>query len=206
MIALTKCLDPERDYVELAPELELVDAVGIGEQHNHRRFEYSLALRALRRWQDARHKEPCNIYDVGGAGSPFRYMVQATFVVDPKEYESYTLEQFACASTELADAVFCLSTIEHVDDLQRFLYHLSCLVAPGGLLFLTTDCWDGKGADTAHFHWDRKRIFSMEDWRFIRLSPHFLEFSPFGDTDWTYHGHQLFASYSFCSVALIKRA
>ena len=28
----------------------------------------------------------------------------------------------------------CLSVLEHVDDLDRFLYHLGCLVAPGGRL------------------------------------------------------------------------
>ena len=48
-----------------------------------------------------------------------------------------TLEAIPTGSLDL---VFCISVLEHVDDVTEFLYHLGCLVAPGGLLFLTVDC------------------------------------------------------------------
>src|SRR5207253_10530278 len=73
MIAFTKTLDPEQDYPALAPELFVVDRIGIEGQHEHRRFEYALALRTL-----TVHRTPLSYYhvlDVGGAGSTFVRMV-----------------------------------------------------------------------------------------------------------------------------------
>lgn len=212
---LTKTLDPERDYVELAPELVMVDQhfYKAAEQHPHRRFEYAMALRALNVWMDQRKKQPFNLYDVGGAGSPFRYMPsgeQPVCVIDPAEPESYTLEQFVTAGTELADAVFCLSVLEHVEDLDQVLYHLSCLVAPGGLLFLTMDCCDdvtsGWPVDSYHFHWMRKRIFNwwalgwtlgkLDRWGCTSVGEIALELADF---------HPAVYDYSFASLALVKR-
>lgn len=209
---LTKTLDPEKDYAELAHELKRVDAFFTSErpQHEHRRFEYAMALRAILEWQKVSCKQAVLAYDIGGAGSPFQHMFPCK-VIDPDApgaNNSYTLEQFVCAGTELASVVTCLSVIEHVDDLDRFLYLLSCLVAPGGLLFLTMDCVGAEQhvEDTAHFHWMRKRIFSMYGWEGLSESFQTRGFHLLGDADWVYRGDQLYGSYSFASLALVKRS
>jgi SAM-dependent methyltransferase len=211
---LSKTLDPESDYVELAEELKIVDRHfhSAREQHPHRRFEYALALRALR----TLGREPRRIvYDVGGAGSPFHFMLNPLpariEIIDPDKPPHWTLEQYCRAGAELSDAVFCLSVLEHVDDLDRFLYHLSCLVAPGGLLFLTMDCCNSLGQygtpeDTYHFHWMRKRIFNAYSLGDLVAAPLLQrDFTHLGSIDLTWHGPQVY-DYSFCSLALVKRS
>ena len=221
-IALSKTLDPATDYPELAPELKIVDQhfTKASPQHEHRRWEYAMALRAFETAfprEGAYYEDVEVVYDVGGAGSPFgamflarphRHDVQFT-VIDPAV--NCDLATHLAREPRLASAVFCLSVLEHVDDLDQFLYHLSCLVAPGGLLFLTLDCWNEHGPDTAHFHWDRKRIFSIADLKYFAGygdddCESLANFSLLGEKDWVYHGHQLFASYTFASLALVKRA
>lgn len=216
-IPLTKAANFAVDLPELAEELVIVDRhfESASRQDPARRWEYAMALRASRRHNPL----PSDMYDVGGAGSPFLAMLHEQAdewgaIIDPNEPgASCTLAEAVTAGMPMGDQVFCISVLEHLApaDLDQFLYHLSCLVAPGGLLFLTMDCWDGEGPDTAHFASMRQRIFSMEDW--LGLGATFLEyhFSMFpADTDewvdWEYHGAQLYGSYSFASLALIKRS
>lgn len=216
---LSKTLDPERDYVELAEELVIVDRhfQRAGEQHPHRRFEYAMALRAQSVWI-AQHGQMQRVYDVGGANSPFRYMVDSAgpvIIIDPDEPvpNSYRLDQYIAAGASVADGVFCISVLEHVDDLDQFLYHLSCLVAPGGLLFLTMDCCQTSGSvhsngwpeDRYHFHWDRKRIFDEFQRRLLRQRFIAREFQVFGDYDERWYGPQVM-DYSFCSLCMVKRS
>jgi len=138
---------------------------------------------------------------VGGAGSPFHRMVGGSaIVVDPKE--GMDLAAYLDTAPRLSHAVFCLSVLEHVDDLDRFCYHLGCLVAPGGLLFLTMDHGTDL-PDQYHFHWDRKRIFDTKAWEQIREKCG--EFELFGGRDRTYHGNQVY-DFSICSLAMVKRA
>lgn len=211
MLALTKTLDPA-DYALLGPELELVGgALPSGQASEHRRWEYAMALRALTVWSETHHGVLHNVTDVGGAGSPFPGLLhqvtgEPVTVVDPTM--NMTLEEYVHSGPRLADVVTCLSVIEHVEDLHAFLFHLSCLVAPGGLLFLTMDCWDKGGPDTAHFSWMRKRIFSLYEWRNMGApdGSTFMDFERLGDSDHTYHGAQLYGSYSFASLALVKRS
>lgn len=237
-LPLTKCLDPA-DFDQLAEELVIVDRyfTSAREQHPMRRWEYAMALRALAIWhrgESVGSITDLEIYDVGGGGSPFQAIVQAALhrddldavlVIDPaaEEAEAYVmpLSQALRQHPSLGDAVFCLSVLEHVDDLDQFLYHLSCLVAPGGLLFLTMDSCDTYTSswswpvDMAHFHWMRKRIFSIERWKDLAgdhggieeplIDAFDREFDLLGEADWTYHGHQLFGTYSFASLALVKR-
>ena len=205
-LPLSKTLDPA-DYAELVEELQIVD-LHFGrarEQHPQRRWEYALALRAIQEWGRISPAGVCRHVDVGGAGSPFRYMPDAPVeIVDPDE--TVSLAEYLDGCSRLASVVTCLSVLEHVDDLDRFCYHLSCLVAPGGLLFLTMDYWDQDGPDTAHFHWDRKRIFGPSLYRDTAESFLDHDFVWFGERELTYHGHQLFGSYSFASLSLVKRA
>jgi SAM-dependent methyltransferase len=212
MIPLSKMLDPERDYPELAPELLLVDAVGIGEQHPHRRFEYALALRAIAEHRKGYAKPPedYRILDVGGGGSTFAEICRMQLQhpcssVDPSGGDiPFPIETMEFASA--ADAITSLSVIEHVPDPLPFLQACHRALAPGGLFFLTMDCWDGAGPDTAMFHWMRERIYNPGSWQQLWSSCQERGFRSFGATDWTYHGNQLFNAYTFASLALTKEA
>lgn len=220
-LALSKTLDPA-DFAELAEELAIVDThfTSAREQHPMRRWEYAMALRAVREWQPA--YTPVNVYDVGGAGSPFSAMCGSLMIGDPivvdpdvEPHKGYRtpLAEFVRGGARLAQAVFCLSVMEHVDDLDQFLYHLSCLVAPGGLLFLTGDYCDGYYTakddagvpDHYHFHWMRKRIFNAYSWGMIAGILHRHSFVHLGGVDVAWHGPQVY-DYTFASLALVKRA
>lgn len=200
-LPLTKTLHRD-DLIQLELELAVVDAVGTDNQTPEaRRWEYAMALRAFDTWGG---RPTTEVADVGGAGSHFWKMLEVdnAYVIDPSEGES--LDQYLHKDRpRLFPAVFCLSVLEHVDDLDQFLYHLGCLTAPGGLLFLTMDCWGKDGPDTAHFHWMRKRIFSMLNWRNMRSAVR--DFDLLGEVDWAYHGDTLYGSYSVASLALVKR-
>jgi hypothetical protein len=205
---LTKTLQLT-DLDELASELVIVDKYfhTEREQHELRRWEYAMALRACSTWG-----KPLTVaYDVGGAGSPFFYMLPVT-VVDPDRPGSTSLAEFVTQhNPPLADAVFCLSVLEHVEHPVKFLYHLGCLVRPGGLLFLTMDVTAyGTDPGTVHFAHMRKRIFTAQDrqrggtWPEVAAGLVELGFRYLGDADWAYHGHTLYGSYSFASLAMVK--
>ena len=209
---LSRTLDPT-DYAHLVPELAVVDRHGIEGQHEHRRWEYALALHAVRRWTErplTALRDP--LYDVGGAGSTFHEMLGEwtdcqVQVIDPVAPASAALDQWLFDGEHgrpMADVVTCLSVIEHVADVDRFLYHLSCLVAPGGLLVLTMDYWSRCGKDTAHFAHMRERIFCPKSYQALvtRLGAHDL--LPFGGIDLTYHGAQVY-DYTFASLVVEKR-
>lgn len=221
MMALSKTLDPA-DVTELADELTVVDRFfsTAREQHPMRRWEYALALRASDAWAQADHDafghanrlQGGPIYDVGGAGSPFYHMIGPEYVrvIDPDD-GGYTLAQYhrKCA-VRLGHQVFCLSVLEHVDNLDQFLYHLACLTAPGGLLFLTFDFTDDLSqtdpVDHYHFHWMRKRIFNAYSLATTVTYPLVqVGFRPLGLTDYTAHGPQVY-DYTFASLALVKRS
>lgn len=216
MIPLSKTLHPD-DLLQLTKELRLVDEhfTTEAEQHPLRRWEYAMALAAVKAWD---HPKPALVaYDVGGGGSPFPGMLADTIgshvqIVDPAYTpNAYTLQELLQHNPRLGDVVTCLSVLEHVEDLDQFLYHLSCLVAPSGLLFLTmdyaddyTDDWP---EDRFHFHWMRKRIFNAYGWQLAVAealqTQH--QFALLGDVDSRYHGAYVY-DYSFASLALQKRA
>lgn len=185
-------------------------------QHESRRWEYAMALEAHRRWRFGRDDvgQPAQSpVDIGGAGSPFHKMIEGTSIIDPALPGNYTLGDYVGAGTELSDAVFCISVIEHVDDLDQFLYHLSCLVAPGGLLFLTTDFCDGfhdpkEGGvpDVYHFHWMRKRIFNIFSMNQTAGAFYKRDFDMLGglEADWKWHGPIENWGYAPASLALVK--
>lgn len=209
-LALTKTADP-RDYEALAGELAIVDHVGIDGQHAMRRWEYAMALRAFEDWPMAEDRRvPPRVADVGGAGSTFHQMVRAYMggsealtidVIDPKVNQP--VETYSTPYT--FDVIFALSVLEHVGNWRAFLRACVDRLAPGGLFFLTVDYWDAEGPDTAHFHWMRERIYNRESITDVYHHLRSLGCQRFGEADWTYHGHQLFGSYTFCSLAVLKK-
>lgn len=223
-LPLSKYYDPEHDLPELVEELLVVDEhfTKDAPQSEHRRWEYALAIRALDTWIEAGHPSPGRIADVGGAGSPFWRMVGGgnVHVVDPET--NRTLARQLEINPYMAQAVFCLSVLEHVDDLDQFLYHLSCLTAPGGLLFLTVDCcecdnqpdparWHLSEHDPHHFASMRKRIFTK--FGRIGMTENLLDlhFRILGEHNYTDYQPRLYGGatdpgYSFASLALVKRS
>lgn len=224
-MTLSTFYDPKR-LGEL-PTVAEVDAVGIGEQHPVRRWEYALALGAVRRWLA---EQPVRLRwtryaDVGGAGSPFDKMLDRTLRVcskhdklveginiDPNS-SGYTLDKYLLETPRLCDIVTCLSVIEHVDDLPRFLYHLSCLVRPGGLLVLTMDacgvetakyneCWP---EDVFHFHWMRQRIFGPKQLEWLRRTMIDLQCCPVEPPHYVWPGPTDLYDYGAASLVLQKR-
>lgn len=213
-LPLTKTLEL-KDYGYLVPELSLVDSIGTEGQHEHRRWEYSMALRALGQWRvedPVRGAAKSGSIDAGGGGSNMNAMLSRAWdgapsmIVDPGVNQ--TVEQVAASGLLTSYVVTCISVIEHVKDEFGFLQSLDKLVRPGGMLFLTMDCGDGSDGDQdkAHFHWMRERIYTPHTW--MELGRRFTEqwgYRFLGDWDFSYNGHQLFSSYSFASLALVKK-
>lgn len=203
MLALSKTME-NSDLAEWPEEVARVKLVGVLDQTPEARiWEYAQALRAFDAWGG---KATHEVTDVGGAGSPFWKMlnVDNAFIVDPKE--GVDLATWLSKYPRLVDAVFCLSVLEHVEHLDQFLYHLTCLVAPGGLLVLTFDCIGHDSGDHAHFHWDRKRIFGPAlRYGMLRLLRE-LQMEPFGEYSSLYPADTLYGSYAVASLVLRKRA
>ena len=199
------------------------------EQHPMRRWEYSLALQAWdaywrevrgETYQEFRARIPglgpdvrkhVLVLDVGGAGSPLMLMVaHATpginaAVVDPKI--NYAIENRPWTTpAQQADAVFCVSTLEHVDDPYDFLEACVRQLMPGGLLFLTVDAWDPPDEnqkDTAHFHWMRKRIFTRNTINHVMDTLSTWNLRPLGEIDLEYKGNTVYG-YTFASICMKK--
>lgn len=140
---------------EVLPEIEaLFDSAS--PQHKARLWEYSQALAAT--WA---HGGPINrALDVGGAGSPFKNILEASGwqveIVDPS-VGTATIENW---QGELVDALFSISVLEHVENPEPFLSACVKALKPNGLLFLTTDACDVEGPDAFMFHWMRCRIYN----------------------------------------------
>ena len=213
-LCLNKALDPkDLEHPDLAQWLPTVDEFFKKDspQHRYRRWEYSLALEAYARWfasRADRRTAPLRLLDVGGAGSPFwRMLVKPPIVVDP---------QIGCSIAEYlehdgrsAHAVFCISVIEHVEDLETFLYHLACVVAPGGLLVLTFDACGCAGVhdagDPHHYNWMRQQSFTQQHTRQVLntlvVQHHFTLLGLF-NPHWF---GEVIHDYSFRSLVLVKR-
>ena len=215
-IPLSKTLDPA-DFADLPEELAVVDRYFMRdrEQHPMRRWEYALALLAHTVWA-ARPTPAGPIYDVGGSGSPFYRMLDPyqVHVIDPKEQHGQDLNAFVQSGPRLGAAVFCISVVEHIPltEIDRFIYHLLCLTAPGGLLFLTVDYCDAityPVPDTYDLHHMRAQIFNA--YTLGQLTARFLyrDFSLLGPAKYGWHGTHVGppgpTAYTFASIALVKR-
>lgn len=225
---LSKCMDPEVDLFELATERTVVDAAQATEgQHPMRVWEYAMAHRAIGDWQKAQQQadgyveHALCICDVGGAGSQFALSLSSLStsdidIVDPAipqgiitaghlRWIGLNVETYAGdAPHDQYDVLTVLSVLEHVQEVRPFLRACRMLLKPGGLLFLTMDCWNCSGPDTAHFHWMRKRIYNPDLIRKLQQDLRELGYSSFGRGEWSYHGNFVF-DYSFGSLAMVKK-
>lgn len=161
-------------------------------------------------WQQHKGGHQPMALDVGGAGSPLRRMLGLTgyspHVVDPKvnvDLETAVRQRIS------APFVTCISTIEHVRELQGFIVDLRSVVDPGGVLFLTSDIWNQRDEepDKAHWHWMRERIFTPRTWE--ATAAEFCadgEMALFGDHDFSWQDYVIENwGYGLCSMALRRR-
>jgi hypothetical protein len=218
-IALTKCME-EGDLSKMPHSERVVRSYEIAAgQHNARVWEYCMALEAHWAWPgwlrfkgQPLFEDDKYALDVGGAGSNFGrglglYAGTHVHVIDPKVGEG--LEEY---KGELAPLVFCISVIEHVENLEDFCAHLARVTAPGGLLFLTSDIW-GEAEDEpdrAKWWWDRRRIFTPQRWQLLYGHFRSLGFALLGEADWEYHGALMRGEdgsawgYSLSAMSLVK--
>jgi SAM-dependent methyltransferase len=186
------------------------------EQHPMRRWEYASALAARGFWMQyfGDIERVHTALDVGGAGSPFVHMIRRSplwrcRIVDPEVNQ--TIEEVAGINEhigEAADAIFSLSVLEHVEDLEAHLDALTACLRSKGLLFITVDAWDPPvdaehAPDKAHFHWMRKRIFNPKTIAGLMEALRLRGFMPFGGIDLEYKGNTVY-DYTFASVAMLK--
>jgi hypothetical protein len=210
VIPLSKCMAQE-DLTLLPVDLVDEHFHKESEQHEARRWEYGMALLGLSQWLALGRKSDFWGLDVGGAGSPFHFMVEPLgfnmAIVDPKV--NWTLHE-AVGGGDTYSFVSCISVLEHIPlpELPQFIEDLAQVTAPGGLLFLTMDILDRPDGepDTAHFSGMRTWLPNIRDWQDLANKSCGLGFEVFGETDWDWRGVQLYGSYSFASLALVKRA
>ncbi len=179
-------------------------------------------------------QQPPLIADIGGAGSNFwrtltHYTNKPVTRIDPNHewnedrdaacYFRETLHQYIAtcvadghATPPQFDAVFAISVIEHVPskDLQQFEHDLVSLVAPGGLLVLTTDVGPTH-PDTYHFHWMRQRIYipaGLAALHVVAVGSYGLR--PLTPPDYHWEGPTIAApgpeGYTFGALAFVKDA
>jgi len=103
-----------------------------------RRWEYAMALRALRTWKQI-HPQVNVGYDVGGAGSPFSFMIRGELtvykdfsVIDPESPYGAALDQYIGRISTRRCGLLPLGP-RTCEDLDQFLYHLA-VWSPGRLV------------------------------------------------------------------------
>lgn len=211
-LPLTKACDPAVDFPRLEGVLGRVDQHegAASTQHPMRRWEYGLALYAWATWQRARTPlaapdPPYQVLDVGGGGSPFHWMLEQPHtvveVIDP--VINCGIES-ALIAPNSQDAVFCLSTLEHVEQPTTVLKAMVRALRPHGLLFLTFDYTDAEGPDEYQFAWMRRRIYTPATWQKLYKLGRELGLQRFGGCDWAPRGAQVF-DYNFASLCMTKR-
>jgi hypothetical protein len=201
LVCLSRTLD-EADYAQLAEELGSVDRYGIAGQHRSRRWEYALAMQAIRRWIEAGRPLAGPLYDVAN-GPTFGAILSDWIGAVPTEVPVGFVED-ARSGSQLGDVMLALSVLEHVDDPNDFLYGASCLLARGGLLVLTFAFWNRCGEDTATGHERRRRIYCPKLVSALRQQAEALQLRPFGGVDSTWHGTQV-DDHTIASLVMEKR-
>lgn len=195
------CLQP-KSYKDLPEAQEVVDfANGIDYryEHEHRKWEYGLALKFLR------ETKPAFVLNVGGGSSPLSSLAKsvATYVleVDPtpgKHYEHIDYLEGSFPNELIVskfDVVLCTSVIEHVEHDLAFFRAL--LNQSDNYVFLTTDFHpSGEAQSPAHYRTYNKKVLTA----LIEVAG-YLGFKPFGRVDYKYEVPMVY-DYTFAALAL----
>lgn len=194
--------------------------------HGHRFWEYGMATKVLFDWMGKRKSdsEP-SIVDIGAGVSLFGPSLHLLYDMKVMEIEpeTYPYESRCLLNAYLHrlskrgldwvnaslhdvtggfDAVFCISVIEHMDDELACWSKLADLVAPGGLLFMTTDIVPDR---SKRYTYDNLRHTNYDIAMFIEREQ-LLErkgLKLFGGLDSTFNGCHVH-DYSFASLAMVR--
>lgn len=200
---LSRTLDPT-DFMHLTSELPYVDHHLPQPKHLGERWAYALALHAVGRWvATGRRTINDTLYDVGGGGSKFHFMLDDFTRRDTVVIET-ALSGFAVGGTPLADVITAHSVMEHALAPEHALYQMSCLLAPGGLLVLTFAFWPHCGPDLAVGHEHRRRIYCPQLYTRLRQEAQVCQLQTFGGLDSMFHGKHI-DDYTMASLVLEKR-
>lgn len=183
-------------------------------EHEHRRWEYGLALQALI------DNKFVDVLEVGGGGSllvPLAYLNGMRITeVDPWDCRDFLLEQETrLGLTEKIqyfqkdfldfnidkqfDAVVCTSVIEHVPEHKKFFQKLLSYVKSEGILILTTDFYP----TGEQFSQNHLRTYSEES--LLDYLKSAKGFKLFGENfDYTFWGNYVY-QYTFASLILQRK-
>lgn len=198
--------------------------------HEHRYWEYGMAMEALTQWICRKRPAPweqARIVDVGAGDSLFGPCLAwntkaAVEEIEPRadcgprrhEINSFLAGhkrgRLAWTQGNLKqtiatwDAVFCLSVVEHVREQDDFWTTLPSLVREKGLLFLTTDVVPDA---SKRYHFDNLRAINyttdMLRQRAAQILAQGFDWLG-GEPDWEFHGAEVF-DYSFMSLAMVRK-
>jgi hypothetical protein len=198
-LPLSKVLNP-MDYAKLTKEMSFVDRVPLGNQHPHRVWEYSMALRAM---AEADILPSARVIDVGSGPGMFCQILRS-IGFKPCSYDP----QDGFPPFEMVDlgryykAVIAISVLEHVEEFTGFLEGMAR--ASSDLVFLTFDYAGDENPhlkDSYHFNWLRKRIMNRARVEFAIAAFQGWGFEPFGDVDLSWTSPQVY-DYSFASLCM----
>lgn len=179
-------------------------------EHEHRLWEYSLALNAIS------NNGVRTVLDVGGGSSAFACAVALRgmdiTIVDPDvNLVSTTKKQSTfigkpmiaiqksfpdCGELGVFDAVVCISVIEHVHDDNEFFSALLDSVGEGGLLVMTTDFHPSGQVFAPHL-----RTYNKESMEAFVAKASDRGFNPLKLVNYDYNGNFV-NQYTFASLVL----
>jgi 2-polyprenyl-3-methyl-5-hydroxy-6-metoxy-1,4-benzoquinol methylase len=221
-------IEHERSHLSFTYDDLTSRAIRIDVGHPARYWEYGNAINALQTWLGPRNIKDVKILDVGaGVGllGPTLAMVFGATVleVDPDPLCEYAKPRQAVigalaeknfgnilrykrdflSKQEPSDVVFCISTVEHVDNEILFWRDLAASVKPGGLLFMTMDVVPDRNRSYTFDNLRRTNYdVAMIKWR-VEMLQNECNMELFGEADFTYHGNMVY-DYSFFSVCMEK--
>lgn len=221
VIALTKSFNPI-DYDELSSEVAVInEALGrldgqYDMQHEHRRWEYAIALKAIYqiflKMPDKSSFSEVSILDVGSGDSPFpailkilEYNVISSDVKPrPHFYDKWPVDvswlNLLEEQPSLHDIVTCISVIEHVEDDIAFLEAYWKNAKYG--MILTYDCTEEQ---VKLVPWHLRTYSPLGMANILKALP---EAELFGGIDPVYHGRLVHAGGvdgSFGSSAITRK-
>lgn len=189
------------------------------EQHPYRRWEYAMALEALRRAFPSK-KIHLRTADFGSRESMFARVLhrlghdvtvydrpEVLPQVAPDEKNFHTVGRLLGQLTEedhgRYDAVFSISVLEHTEDDQAAWRDLLRTVAEHGLVFITVDF-----APSQPDHYVmanlRRRIYTQPDLEFLQRVAEQEGFHVLGRrTDWRWAGPWVY-DYTFASLGVVR--